>query len=109
MNYVTRVLQTIFEDLFSICHTQDSIDIDLINVLDAQTQNIKSLQQKDPYCKCICNTLHIQSVKSKFTIKNSILFNVVKEALFIPKALALAVLVNLYNIQGHSGTKICIP
>ena len=29
--------------------TKDSTDIDLINVLDTETHDIKSLQQKDPY------------------------------------------------------------
>ena len=54
---------TIFEDSPPIFYAQDSMDKDLINVLATETLEIKSLKQKDPYCKCRHNTLYMPSVK----------------------------------------------
>ena len=62
-----------------ISHSQDSMDIDLINVLGIEAHDIKSHQQKDTYCKCLYNTLKIPSVKNKFTIKDNTLLKTVQD------------------------------
>ena len=98
-----------FEDLSPVSHTQGFMGIDLLNVWDAKTC-VKRLQKKDPYHKCIQNTLNIPPVKNKFTIKDNILFKVLQdveksfEALVVLKSLALMILANSHSLQAHAGT-----
>ena len=49
-----------FKEPSPVSSTQDITDVDLINVLDTEIHDVKSLQQ-DAYCKHIHNTLHTQT------------------------------------------------
>ena len=42
---------------------KDSTDIHPINILGTETNDVRTLQQQDAYCKCINKKLHIPSVK----------------------------------------------
>ena len=84
--------------------------MDLIDVLDTESHDVKSLQKQDAYYIYIHNTLTIPSVKNKITTKDNTVFKIIQdgdksfEAYIIPKSLALTILVNSPNLQGHTGT-----
>ena len=80
LNLTTNPKDKSLEDLPTVSNTQDFKDIDIINVSDTKTHNIKKIKQQNPYCKCIHCTLHISSVKNKFTIQDNTLFKIGQNA-----------------------------
>ena len=109
MNITDKNLDAQYPKVYPpIFYTQDPVVINLIDVLDTDTINIKSLQEEDPYCKCIFQLQHIPSVKNKIAMINNIFFKTVQDAvksfkaLIVPKSLALTILANFHYLQGQA-------
>ena len=100
---------TIFEDLLPILNNYPITEINTIDhILDIP--NLKELQTKDVFRKCIKQSLHIPSVKNIFKPDDCTLYRQTQdgnksfEVLIIPRSLIPAMLINSHHLQGHAGT-----
>ena len=71
-------------------NTHDHKEINVIDIYDTETHDIRNLQQLDAYCKCIINTIYIPIVLNKFILKDGTLIQDTEKyfkALVVPKSL----------------------
>ena len=93
----------------TITTTNTYNDIFTIDILD-YSPDLKVLQLVNMYCKHICNSLHLLNVGGKFMTQDNILYKLAQEgdktfkALIATKSLALTIMINMYNLQGNTGT-----
>ena len=62
MNLKDNSLDIPYLKTYPLSPIPKTTNIVVINVLDTETYDIKSLQHQDAYCKCIQNTLNMPSV-----------------------------------------------
>ena len=87
---------------------------DLLDLIPEFSITVTQIQTQDTYWKCILNKLHTPTVDGNFTLQNILQkhiqnSNKIFDVLVILKLIALTILANGHNFQGHASTTETYP